>query len=579
MFQVKDPRLRTVEEVVCSNTGMTADELLCDQKDYRIDGLNTAAAMLKEAIGKGQTIYIAGDYDVDGIFATALLALALKALNANMVLRLPKRFTEGYGLKREMVDRFRDGQFLITVDNGISALDAVRRAREKGMEVIVTDHHLPIVEEQTGNVHYPEANLIIDPNAVPSSADFVGYCGAGIAFRLAVELLGKAHPLVPRLLSFAAVATIADSVPLIGENRRIVKEGLKTITTREGTTQGLFALLCTLGLEEYITAEKVSFQLAPVINAPGRLRDNGSMEVLKLMLYDGPFSKAKVMAERFVEDNRERRSLSDVWTEHVRKTVIERNMHGHVPIVIYEPDIPEGVIGIVAGRVAETFKTPCILLGQSVRPGVLKGSGRSYGDIHLKNLLDENRTCLIKYGGHGPAVGLSLEHKDLEIFRLSLLKGLSGKECRKECKDMYDLRIQEDDIGKVMEAVTAFGPYGEGNPAPVFLLENLTLFPVGQTFYRYMQEGKGVKLFSPQLEAVSFHGGKEYQRMGTPRHVTLLGTLTASYFMGKIRHQMEIRKLLPCNPMQNRSPLLCALEAEAKERYVQSNQIRKEIYG
>ncbi len=349
MFQVKDPRLRTVEEVVCANTGMTAKELLDDRNDYRIDGLSTAAAMLKKAVRKGQIIYIAGDYDVDGILATAILALALKALNAKMVLRLPKRFTEGYGLKRGMVDRFQDGQFLITVDNGISALDAVRRAREKGMEVIVTDHHLPVQDEQTGEARYPEANLIINPNAVPDSADFTGYCGAGIAFKLAAELLGTGHPMIPRLLSFAAIATVADSVPLTGENRRIVKEGLKTMVTRQGTTQGLYALLCALGLEAYVTAETVGFKLAPVINAPGRLKDNGSMEVLKLMLYDGPYSEAKCMAERLLEDNRERKELSDRWTEYVRQTVIERNLSGHVPIVVYEPDIPEGVIGIGGG--------------------------------------------------------------------------------------------------------------------------------------------------------------------------------------------------------------------------------------
>lgn len=155
--------------------------------------------------------------------------------------------------------------------------------------------------------------------------------------------------MISRLLSFAAIATVADSVPLIGENRRIVKEGLKVMVTREGTTQGLYALLCALGLEAYVTAETVGFKLAPVINAPGRLKDNGSMEVLKLMLYDGPYSEAKCMAERLLEDNRERKELSDRWTEYVRQTVIERNLSGHVPIVVYEPDIPEGVIGIGGG--------------------------------------------------------------------------------------------------------------------------------------------------------------------------------------------------------------------------------------
>ena len=258
---------------------------------------------------------------------------------------------------------------------------------------------------------------------------------------------------------------------------------------------------------------------------------------------------------------------------------MERNMSAHVPIVVYEPDIPEGVIGIVAGRVAETFGSPCILFGQSTETGVLKGSGRSYGGIHLKNLLDKNRNYLIQYGGHGAAVGVSMKRENLEPFRLSLIKSLSGKECGEEQGYLYDLKIHEDDIGQVMEDIIAFGPYGEGNPAPVFLLENLTLSPVGQTFYRYLKDGKGVKLLSPQLEAVSFGGGKEYQRMGAPRHVTLLGTLTTNYFMGKVRNQMEIRKMVPCEAKMSQSPLLHALEAEAKGRYIGISQTRKEICG
>ena len=314
-------------------------------------------------------------------------------------------------------------------------------------------------------------------------------------------------------------------------------------------------------MEEYVTAETVGFKLAPVLNAPGRLRDSGSVEVLKLMLYDDPYSEAKCMAERLVEDNRERKELSDRWTERVRETIMERNMSAHVPIVVYEPDIPEGVIGIVAGRVAETFGSPCILFGQSTETGVLKGSGRSYGGIHLKNLLDKNRNYLIQYGGHGAAVGVSMERENLEPFRLSLIKSLSGKEYREEQGDLYDLKIHEDDIGQVMEDIMAFGPYGEGNPAPVFLLENLALSPVGQAYYRYLQDGK------------------EYQTMGTPRHVTLLGTLTTNYYMGKVQNQMEIRKMLPCKAKGSRSPLLCALEAEAKGRYVHSSQIRKESCG
>lgn len=568
MVTKRNADLHSIQDVVCANTGMSVEELLNDQQSYPIDNLQFAAIILRDAVRSGKTIYIMGDYDVDGICASSILFMGLNSVNANVVVKLPKRFSEGYGLKAEAVEACEDGQVLITVDNGIASIDAIKKAKEKGMTVIVTDHHLPIMDEKTNQPILPEADVIIDPNAIPDSAAFNGYCGAGLAYRLCRFMLGTKHWLMPKLLSFAAIATVADSVPLIKDNRLLVKYGLQAMIDRRGNTKGLYALLCELNLDKYITAENIGFKLAPVLNAPGRLRDDGAMDAFHLLTFEGRYDDAKSMAQALMQDNQTRRELSDTWTKKVIDSIEENGMQDDYPLVAYEKEIPEGIIGIVAGRVAEKFHAPCFLLGESATTGIAKGSSRSDGVCNLKALLDDHKDFLISYGGHAPAAGLKLFTEHIAEFRSALLRDMHGKRPSSLVeKDEYDLKISTNDIESTMKELQKFAPYGEGNPMPVFYLEDLTLVPVGTEYFKLISDGRGVKLLSPNVEAVKFDGGEEYVELGKPRHVSLLGTLSVHHFMGKFKNQMEYFKIYPSKSTARTSPLARALANRAVGRY------------
>lgn len=561
------PALNTISEIVCENTKMSAAQLLNDTHTYWVRGIDVAAKMIKDAIRQSKTIYIVGDYDVDGIAASSIMEIGLVALGAHCIVRLPRRFSEGYGLKGAMIDEFESGQLMITVDNGIASLDAIKLAKEKGMTIIVTDHHLPVTDEESNLPVYPEADLIINPNAIPDSADFNDYCGAGLAYKLAIELLGERHPLIPKIKSLAAIATVADSVPLVGENRRIVKDGLAAMTTKDGSTMGLYALLYLLYLDKYVTAGHIGYKIAPALNAPGRLRDDGSMDAFRLLTFDGPFLEAKQLAEQLLADNERRRELSDTWTKKAIAEIERNGQQGDVPIVVYLPGVPEGIIGIIAGRLSERFHSPCFALGDTPDPDIIKGSSRSYGGVHLKQLLDQNQQHLVTYGGHAPAAGLSVEKKKFNIFRQALIQTLQGIIIQQDTEEYYDLQIVPNDVEEIMKEIDQYAPYGEGNPAPVIMIEQLSLRPVENRYFQLISSEKGVKLLSPQLEAVSFNGADDYKKLNNPKCVTLIGTMSRNYVKGKKQIQMEFQKVIPCESLLKKSPLAQALERRALGRY------------
>lgn len=563
------PELNTVSQVVCENTGMNAAQLLHDTCIYTIKGIDSAAQMIRKAIQEHTTIVIPGDYDVDGIIASAILFTTFDALGAYCIVRLPRRFSEGYGLKEKMIEEFEPGQLMITVDNGITSLEEIKLAKEKGMTVIVTDHHLPVMEEETKQPVYPEADLIIDPNAIPGSADFNGYCGAGLAYKLAVELLGMEHPQIPKLKSLAAIATIADSVPLVGENRRIVKEGLASMATKNGTTMGLYALLSLLYLDKCVTTDQISYKIAPIINAPGRLRDDGSIDAFQLLTFDGSFQDAKKMANALLEDNKIRRELSDEWTKKA-VAAIELNGQQHdTPIVTYLPGVPEGIIGIIAGRLTGKFRSPCFVLGDTPNPNIIKGSSRSYGGVHVKRLLDQNQQFLVSYGGHASAAGLSLEREKLEDFCQALIHSIHGCVLQQDIEEYYDIQVSPESIETLMKELDQYAPYGEENPSPIIMIKNLNLLPFGSEYFQTIAAGKGIKLIAAELEAVSFDGAEGYKKWNNPKQVTLVGTLSRNYFKGKSKIQMEYQKVIPVETLLKKSPFALALERRALGRYAQ----------
>lgn len=562
----------TVEEIVCNNTGMTREDLLNDRRIYQINGLEDVRDKIIEAMQNNKKIYVFGDYDVDGICAASIIKIGMTtiAYADKTIIRLPKRFSEGYGVSETSIDEFESDQILMTVDNGISAHAAIKKAKEKGMYVIVVDHHLPQTDDND-NVILPEADMIIDPKALPGSADFDGYCGAGLAYRIMCKLVHDKETLF-KMLCLAAIATIADRMPLTGENRRIVKYGLSNMTNMKRTTTGLYALLSACECSEYVTEDMVAFKIAPCLNAPGRLFDYGAYESFKLLSYDGDLKEARIMAEKQVECNATRRAISDEWITKAKEYLELNMLMDTKPVVIRLDDIPEGIIGIVAGKIAEYTKSPCILFALSKQTGKLKGSARTYGNIHLLNMIKAGSQYLDRFGGHKEAAGLLLSVDNFDAFRKCMENVYEGsRDLKMNDNVYYDLEVNCEEVEEILNEITRFGPYGQGNPAPVLYIRNIFLTPVGSSHYRYLGNRSAIKLNARLFDCISFDNISRYESIGAPMSVDVVGKATLNCYMGDFRYQIEFTEI--SESTRKRSSTLANLLADrATKRYMEDKK-------
>lgn len=578
MFVKREGVPETIAGLVKQNTGMNTETLMKDTKKYRIDGLSKARDMIQAAMREKRHIYIFGDYDVDGICCGAVMMVGLRALGYedHVTVRLPKRFSEGYGVSEKAIDEFEGNSLLITVDNGISATGPIKKAKDKGMTVMVVDHHLSTTDEN-GVPVYPDADLIIDPNAIEGSADFNGYCGAGLAYRIMCQLINDRKVLI-RLLCLAAVATIADSVPLTYENRRIVRYGLHYMTDMGYATTGLFALLSLCDYNEYVSETDIGFKIAPCLNAPGRLYDDGAKQSFLLMSFEGGLKEAKLMAEKQLTDNEKRKELSDEWTKKINEQIQKEHLEADNPMTIYAPGVPEGIIGIIAGRIAEERHTPCILLGDAEQAGVLKGSARSSGGVHLYNLLKTGEPYLLRFGGHAPAAGLSLKAENLDAFRQAMqdnLMSLYPDFTREEMPTIYDMELdgrKRNQVLRVFEEVMRYSPYGQGNPAPVLRLKNLAVVPVrtedGMSNFRYLKNNAGILIHATDYSCISFKEPERYAAIGAPGCIDLVGSVQLHYYKGKFDYRFEFSGLEESshNQKPEKSGFAKRLEQKARDR-------------
>ena len=583
MFVKREGVPKTIAGLIKQNTGMSTETLMKDTKKYRIDGLSQARDMIQAAIQEKRHIYIFGDYDVDGICCGAVMTVGLRALGYedHVTVRLPKRFSEGYGVSEKAIDEFEGNSLLITVDNGISAIEPIKKAKDKGMTVMVVDHHLPATDENGAPV-YPDADLIIDPNAIEGSADFNGYCGAGLAYRIMCQLINDRKVLI-RLLCLAAVATIADSVPLTYENRRIVRYGLHYMTDMGYATTGLFALLSLCDCNEYVSETDIGFKIAPCLNAPGRLYDDGAKQSFLLMSFEGDLREAKLMAEKQLTDNEKRKELSDEWTKKINEQIQKEHLEADNPMTIYAPGVPEGIIGIIAGRIADEWHTPCILLGDAEQAGILKGSARSSGDVHLYNLLKHGEMYLLRFGGHAPAAGLSLKAENLNAFRHVMqdtLMNLYPGFTREEMPTVYDMELdgrKRDQVLRVFEEVIRYSPYGQGNPAPVIRLKNLAVVPVrtedGLSNFRNLKNNAGILIHATDYSCISFKEPERYVAIGAPGCIDLVGSVQLHYYKGKFDYRFEFSGLEESghNQKPGKSGFAKLLEQKARDRTAKRN--------
>lgn len=559
MIWKKKDAAKTIVDVILRNTGYSDISQLFDtNKEYHIQYLKEAAEMIKKAIAKKIPIVIVGDYDADGVTASSIMKQTIEALGGIVKVRLPKRLSEGYGLSTKIVDEIESG-LLITVDNGIVAFDAIKKAKEKGLTVIVTDHH-----ELAPDGSIPCADIVIDPH-IPSTADFEHYCGAGIAYRLAQELITN-EKLIKKLSCLAAIGTIADVVPLIEENRKIVIEGLRNMVTYGYRSSGLYSLLKLYDLDRQIDENDVGFKIGPSINAAGRLEDDGAMKPMNILTYDGPFEEN--YAKELVELNDERKQMIKEAMERAETNIAENALFSDYPLVISD-EFHEGIVGIIAGKLAESRKVPTFVLTKSMETGILKGSGRSANDVHLKDLLDElnenDPSILAKYGGHAEAAGLSVYEDKIDDFSDKIQ--IPAPSLSEEVVE-YDLEIDAADIEKTFNELEKYKPYGNKNERIRFKINNFKLSPRQSSYYATNGDNnENVKLYGVNVTAIGFGMTKQYIDLGEPKEVEIVGTIAKTHFYGKNAIQVEIIDFKPAETKVATSRFSAAIAKAKAERY------------
>ena len=375
----------------------------------KLRGMREAVERIECALSSGEKIAVYGDYDVDGITATCIVTDYLKSRGADCTAYIPNRKTDGYGMNCGMLEKIRnDGvKLIITVDCGITAHDEVDYARTLGMDVIVTDHH------ECGEGGLPPAAAVIDPKAEPDCGDlFQGLAGVGVALKLICALDGDCESIFERYCDFAAVGTVADVMPLVDENRYIVKRGLEKLSSEPRT--GFSALFKAAEIDiSALTAGTISFTLAPRLNAAGRLGD--AMIAEQLLLEADP-AEADRIAKELCSLNQLRQQIETGIWEDARRILKDREIDG--PIVLASSEWESGVVGIAASRLAEHYCKPAIII--CLKEGVGKGSCRSYGSFNLFDALSACSEHLITFGGHALAAGLNIKEENIDAFRADL---------------------------------------------------------------------------------------------------------------------------------------------------------------
>ena len=446
-----------------------------------LDANTRAARLLADALSRDARMLVVGDYDCDGATGVATGVLGLRALGAHADYLVPNRFEHGYGLTPDIVDlalrhpRLGRPDVLITVDNGVASLDGVAHARQHGLQVVVTDHHLP-------GTQLPDADVIVNPNLQGCGFGSRNLAGVGVMFYLLMALRAelrargayatRPEPALGDLLDLVALGTVADVVRLDRNNRILVQAGLQRI--RKGLARpGILALLAVAGREaRSANARDLGFTLGPRINAAGRLADI-SLGVDCLLAQDA--AQAHELAIRLDTINRDRREIEAEMNEQALEVVGQPDPSQR-SVVAFSPDWHQGVIGLLASRLKERFSRPVLALARDDQnPGLLRGSGRSIEGVHLRDLLDRvDRIlpgALLKFGGHAMAAGLSLKEARLDEFRQALEIAI-GELCDPACFDPVlacDGGLQPGELSAQAVREIQNQVWGSGFPAPMFV--------------------------------------------------------------------------------------------------------------
>lgn len=442
---------------------------------WKMKDMERAVQILQKKITQKKKIRIIGDYDIDGVTATCILLKGLKRLNANVDTYIPDRVKDGYGMHEQLIDKaLEDGiDTILTCDNGIAAAAEIEYAKKEGLTVIVTDHHdIPFRDTEDGRIWIiPKADAVVNPKQNDCLYPNKNICGAVVAWKLIwalYERLGIDSDEIWDFLELAAIATVGDVMDLQGENRIIVKEGLKKLSST--SFEGLKALICVNNLEgAEITAYHVGFVIAPCINASGRL--DTAARSLELLLADN-MEDAMKLADDLYDLNQSRKAMTEQGKEQAIQSIEENNLGKDRVLVVYLPDCHESLAGIIAGRIREAYNKPVFVLTKGA-DGV-KGSGRSIEAYSMYEELVKCSDLLTQFGGHPMAAGLSMEEKNVELFRRRLNDNCTLTEQDLIPKIMIDVPMPISYLSKKLtEQLKVLEPFGKGNSKPLFAQKNL----------------------------------------------------------------------------------------------------------
>ncbi len=506
---------------------------------FLMKGMEPAAQRILQALDRGEHITVYGDYDVDGITSTAILVSFLKEHKAEVNYYIPDRLEEGYGMNRAAIDKIAalGTSLLITVDCGITAVDEVQYAKECGMDVIVTDHH-ECKEE------LPEAYCILNPKQPDCPYPFKKLAGVGVVFKLlqALTTQMKFHmkELIEEYIDIVAIGTVADVMPLVGENRAIVKKGLELL--KYTMNRGVRTLMETAKIDTSgLTTGSIGFMIAPRINAAGRMGDPKCAVELLLSKDD---RTARRYAEQLDEENRDRQATEiSILEDALNIIAYNREMEDDYVLVLDHEGWHHGIIGIVASKISEKFNKPCILI--STGDGMGKGSGRSIKGFNLFQALEECSGELVKFGGHELAAGLSVETERIDEFRKHINQ--YAKSVMNEAdfvpKIYVDAELPIEYINmNTVERLMILEPYGMGNASPVFFARKLTV-----TYIRPLSDGKHMKLTLAKgdnyVEAVGFNMGAYLEKIKLQDMVDIVFNLDINVFRGERQVQVLLKDL------------------------------------
>ena len=508
------------------------DPFLMNDMDVAVDRLN-------DAMGRKERIMVYGDYDVDGCTAVALVYKFLQQFYSNIEYYIPDRYEEGYGVSRKGIDYAaeRDVKLIIVLDCGIKAIDEIAYAKERGVDFIICDHHVPDEE-------MPPAVAILNPKREDSTYPFKDLCGCGVGFKF-MQAFAKNNGipfsrLIP-LLDFCAVSIAADIVPVVGENRTLAFHGLKQLN--QNPSIGLKAIIEICGLTgRELTMSDIVFKIGPRINASGRMQ-NGTEAVDLLVEKD--FSQALAEANHVNEYNDQRRDIDKQMTEEANEIVARLESQQHMQsIVLYDENWKKGVVGIVASRLTELYFRPTVVL--TIIDGLATGSARSVAGFDIYDAIKSCRDLLQNFGGHTYAVGLSLKQENIPEFRRRFQEYVSNHILPEQTQALLDIEEEVDfrDINKkLLNDLKKFAPHGPNNPKPLFCTRNVYDYGTSKVVGRNQEHIKLElvdSLSSNVMNGIAFGQSAAARYIKSKRSLDIVYTIEENtYKRGDIQLQIE----------------------------------------